>query len=91
MRASIRSLYSGVWVLAAVWRGMYYPAAVRDAQRPCTWPSCLTDEQAARLVVACEYSLRGEVEPDPDLTDYRAVHGCVEPVCGIVGDDEPPW
>lgn len=53
--------------------------------RVCDWPSCLSPEQAKQLSEECEYSLRGDVHPNPDLTDYRKIHGCVEPPKG--GDD----
>lgn len=54
--------------------------------RICNWPVCLSAEAAQRLAEECEYSLRGDEHPDPDLTDYRVVHDCVEPQRG---DDDP--
>lgn len=56
-------------------------------ERWCVWPNCLNEAQAARLAAEIERELSGEPVPDPDLTDYRGLHKCVEPPPGVV--EEP--
>ena len=47
--------------------------------RECVWPACLSEAQSAQLVADLVYEeTHGEPYPDPDLTDWRMVHGCVD-------------
>lgn len=46
---------------------------------PCTWPDCLPADAQEKLLIACDYAVRGEQEPDPDLTDYKTIHNCYVP------------
>lgn len=57
------------------------------SRRRCNWPVCLTEEQARRLTQELVYEEEtGLPHPNPDLTDYRLIHNCVE-----IRDEEPPW
>jgi hypothetical protein len=48
-------------------------------KRKCVWPGCLTEEQGRRLTGEIAYEdIHGVPQPGRDLTDWRAVHGCVD-------------